>query len=69
MVADIEELETVDALEIYAKRLNAMEVIFLKEKWKMHISSRRWTKKIVGGDQELRTSTSIRERPIRGDVT
>ena len=29
MVADLEELETMDASEIYAKRLNAKEVIFL----------------------------------------
>ena len=28
MVADIEELETMDASEIYSKRLNAKEVIF-----------------------------------------
>ena len=27
MVADIEELETMDASEIYSKRLNAKEVI------------------------------------------
>ena len=32
MVADIEELETMDASEIYSKRLNAKEVIFPKEK-------------------------------------
>ena len=32
MVADIEELETMDVSEIYSKRLNAKEVIFLKEK-------------------------------------
>ena len=31
MVADIEELETMDALEIYSKRLNATEVTFHKE--------------------------------------
>ena len=30
MVADIEELETMDASEIVAKRLNAKEVIFAK---------------------------------------
>ena len=30
MVADIEELETMDASEIYSKRLNAKEVIFPK---------------------------------------
>ena len=31
-VADLEELETMDASEIYSKRLNAKEVIFPKEK-------------------------------------
>ena len=31
MVADIEELETMDASEIYSKRLNAKEVIFPKQ--------------------------------------
>ena len=35
LVADIEELETMDASEIYSKRLNAKEVIFPKEKWKI----------------------------------
>ena len=45
LVADIEELETMDASEIYSKRLNAKEVIFLT-KWKIPISSRRWTNKI-----------------------
>ena len=34
MVADIEELETMDASEIYSKRLNAKEVIFPKENGK-----------------------------------
>ena len=32
LVADPEELETMDASEIYSKRLNAKEVIFPKEK-------------------------------------
>ena len=32
MVADLQELETMDASEIYSKRLNANEVIFPKEK-------------------------------------
>ena len=34
LVADIQELETMDASEIYSKRLNAKEVIFPKEKRK-----------------------------------
>ena len=45
LIADLEELETVDASEIYSKRLNAKEVIFPTEKWKIHFSSRRWTNK------------------------
>ena len=32
LVADLEELETMDASEIYSKRLNAKEVIFPKKK-------------------------------------
>ena len=44
MVADVEELETVDASEIYSKRLNAKEVII--PKMGKQISSRRWTNQI-----------------------
>ena len=43
MVADIEELETMDATEIYSKRLNAKEVYFPKKKGKFVFSNRRWT--------------------------
>ena len=32
LIADLEELETMDASEIYSKRLNTKEVIFPKEK-------------------------------------
>ena len=35
LVADIEELETMDASEIYSKRLNAKEVMFPKENEKV----------------------------------
>ena len=31
LIEDLEELETMDASEIYSKRLNAKEVIFLKQ--------------------------------------
>ena len=67
MVADIEELETTDASEIYSKRLDAMEVIFPKEKGKFifQVADGRIT--FSGGDQELRTSTLIRDHPIRGE--
>ena len=41
LVADLEELGTMNASEIYSKRLNAKEVIFPKEKG--YFSNRRWT--------------------------
>ena len=43
LVADIEELETMDASEIYSKRLNAKEVIFTKENGEFNFYNRRWT--------------------------
>ena len=67
LVADIEELETMDASEIYSKRLNAKEVIFPKENGKFIFPVANGRIKFAGGDQDLRTSTLIRERPIRGE--
>ena len=67
MVADIEELETMDASEIYFKRLNAKEVIFPEENGKLIFPVADGRIKLPGGDQELRTSTLIRDRPIRGE--
>ena len=66
LIADLEELETMDASEIYSKRLNAKEVIFPKQgEFIFPIADGRI--KTTGGDQELRTSTLVREHPIRGE--
>ena len=66
MGADLEELETMVASEIYSKRLNAKEVIFPKEHGNLFpIEDGRI--KLPGRDQELRTPTLIREHPIRGE--
>ena len=55
-----------DASEIYSKRLNAKEVIFPKEgEFTFPIADGRI--KTPGEDQELRTSTLIRPRPIQGE--
>ena len=67
MVADIEELETMDASEIYSKRLNAKEIIFPEENGKFIFPVADGRIKTLGGDQELRTSTLIRDRPIQGE--
>ena len=66
LIADLEELETMDASEIYSKRLNAKEVIFPREgEFIFPIADGRI--RTPGGDQELRTSTLIRPRPIQGE--
>ena len=66
LVADLEEFETMDASEIYSKRLNAKEVIFPKQgEFIFPIADGRI--KTLGGDQELRTSTLVRHRPIQGE--
>ena len=67
LVADVEELETMDASEIYSNRLNAKEVIFPKEKRKFIVPVADGRIKFSGGYQELRTSTMIRDHPIQGE--
>ena len=55
-----------DASEIYSKRLNAKEVIFPKQgEFLFSIADGRV--KTPGGDQDLRTSTLVRPRPIQGE--
>ena len=55
-----------DASDIYAKRLNAKEVFFPKQgEFIFPIADGRI--KTSGGDQELRTSTLVRHRPIQGE--
>ena len=67
LVADLEELETMDASEIYSKRLDAKEVIFSKEKGEFIFPISDGRIKTLGGDQHLRTSTLVRHRPIQGE--
>ena len=67
LVADLEELETMDASEIYSKRLNAKEVIFPKEKGEFIFPIADGRIKPLGGDQDLRTSTLIRHRSVQGE--
>ena len=56
-----------DASEMYSKRLNAKEVIFPKENGKIIFPIADGRINLSGGDQVLRTSTLIRDRPIQGE--
>ena len=47
MVADVEELETLDASEIYARSFNAKEITTPKNDELFEIPDRRWNSQIV----------------------
>ena len=66
MVADIGELEEMDASEIHARRLNATEVLTPHRAGNFIFPVADGTVKIFGGEQRLRTSTLTRDRPERG---
>ena len=63
IVAYIEELEQMDASEIYTKRLNAKEVLTPMSGEDFIFPIAHGTE----GDQDLRTSTLIRDNPDRGE--
>ena len=65
LIADLEELETMDASEIYSKRLNAKEVIFPKDKGEFIFPIADGRIKLLTGDQDLRTSTINSRRKSR----
>ena len=67
LVADIEDLEQMDASEIYAKRLKAKEVLSPMSGEKFIFPIADGTVKLSGEDQVLRTSTLIRDSPDRGE--
>ena len=50
LIADLEELETMDASEVYSKRLSAKEVLFPKEKGEFIFPIEDGRIKTLGGD-------------------
>ena len=67
MVADIEELEEMDASKLHVRRLNAKEVLTPMKGDNFIFPVADGTVKISGGDQRPRSSTLIRDRPERGE--
>ena len=67
MVADIEELEEMDASELHARRLNAKEVLTPQSSGNFIFLVAAGTVKIFEGGQRLRTSTLTGDRPERGE--
>ena len=67
MAADIEELEQMDAPQLYARRLNAKEVLTPQRSGNFIFPVADGTVKTFRGEQRLRTSTLIRDRLERGE--
>ena len=57
LVADIEELENMDASDIYPRRIHAKEVFPVAD----------GTAKLSGRDHEFREPTLWREQPVRSE--
>ena len=67
LVADLEELETMDASEIYSKKTQCERGDIYQKKRRIYFPIGDGRINPVGGDQDLRTSTLIRPRPIQGE--
>ena len=67
MVADIEDLEGMDASELHARTLNAKEVLTPQRSGNIIFPVADGTVKIFGREQRLRTSTLTWDRPERGE--
>ena len=67
MIADIEDLEEMDASELHVRRLNAKEVSTSQRSGSFIFSVAVGTVRIFGVKQCLRTSTLTQDRPERGD--
>ena len=67
MVADLDEVEEMDASELHARRLNAKEVLTPQRGGNFIFPVADVTVKIYGGEQCLGTSTFTRDRPERGE--
>ena len=56
-----------DASEIYSKRLNSKKKVIFPKQGEFIFPIADGRIKTLGGDQELRTSTLVRHRPIEGE--
>ena len=67
MVADIEEMEEMDASELHARRLNVKEVLTPLRSGNFIFPFADGTAQIFGRERHRRTSTLTRQRPERGE--
>ena len=62
-LADVEELQEHHTPEVYAERINANEVIIVKDRVKSSFPCVNGTIKLAGKHSDVRTSDSMRQGP------
>ena len=67
LVADIEEVQNLDASDIHARRLNAKKIITPKSGEHFIFSIAYGTVKLSGRDHGIRKSTLTRDQPVRSE--
>ena len=67
LIADLEELETMDASEIYSKKTQCQRGDISQSKKRIYFPIADGRINPLGGDQDLRTSTFERDHSIRGE--
>ena len=67
LIANLKELETMDASEIHSKKTQCERGDISKRKGRIYFPIADGRIRTPGGDQELRTSTLVRHRPIQGE--
>ena len=65
LIADIEELENLDASEIHPRRLNAKEVLITQRKGEYVFSVTDGTAKLSRRDYEFQEATPRREQTVK----
>ena len=67
LVADVEDLESLDLSGIHARRLNAKEVLMPKNSDNFKFPVADGTVRLSGRDQVFRKSISIQDHPARDE--
>ena len=67
MIADIEELEKMDALEMYPRRINAKEVLISQKREEFKFPIVNGSAKLSGRDYQFREPTLRREQTVRSE--
>ena len=67
LIAELEDLEKLQASEIHPRRINAKEVLISQKGYKIKFLAAHGTAKFLGRDHDFRESTPRQEQTVRSD--